>query len=269
MAETSVLFSEKNLTLCATDPTGVDHHNVVHSSRLLGLFPLATTRVTVYAGGTVEQPGVERVTLGVVSLVAAVTLATGLAVQISDQVINEAFKPEEYFSYFTIQTMLANLAALIATGLYRLQSSLDTVALNIVRQALFAYAVVTGLVYDVLLRGLPTEPGEYVSDIGFPNEILHVIIPAYIVVDWLITPHNSRLPWRSLGIGLIYPVAWVSFSLVRGDLTGWYPYDFLDPREPAGWAGVITHIVAIALMLTALLGLAMWINRLYCRLRGL
>ena len=93
-----------------------------------------------------EQPGVERVTLGVVSLVAAVTLATGLAVQISDQVINDAFKPEEYFSYFTIQTMLANLAALIATGLYRLQSSLDTVALNIVRQALFAYAVVTGLV---------------------------------------------------------------------------------------------------------------------------
>ena len=46
---------------------------------------------------------------------------------------------------------------------------------------------------------------------------------------------------------LVYPLAWVSFSLVRGALTGWWPYPFLNPTNPAGWAGVVEYIVGIAL----------------------
>jgi hypothetical protein len=45
---------------------------------------------------------------------------------------------------------------------------------------------------------------------------------------------------------LIYPLAWVAFSLVRGVLTGWWPYPFLDPTGPAGWLGVVEYIVGIA-----------------------
>lgn len=215
------------------------------------------------------QLGMARITSALLPLVAAATLGTGLSVQISDQVVNGAFIPGEYFSYFTIQTMLANLVALTAAGLFRLRSGTDTVLLTTVRKTLFAYAVVTGLVYNLLLRGLPDEPGEFVSDIRFPNEILHVVIPVYLVLDWILTPHHTRVPWSGLWIGLVYPIVWVSFSLSRGAITGWYPYDFLDPRGPAGWTGVITHVAGIAALLLVLLALAAWINRIYCRLRGI
>lgn len=207
-----------------------------------------------------------RSTLGVISLLGAISLATALATQISDQVVNGAFVPEEYFSYFTIQTSLANLVGLTAAGLYRLQSAADSLLLGAVMKALVAYAIVTGVVYNLLLRGLPTEPGEFVSEITFPNEILHVVIPVYLALDWLLTPHRVRLPAWSLLTGLVYPIVWVVFTLIRGDQTGWYPYDFLDPRLEAGWSGVITHIVGIALFILALLSLALVINRIYVRL---
>ena len=204
-----------------------------------------------------------RKTLGVASLLAAITLVTGLSVQISDQVINQAFIPEEYFSYFTIQTSMANVVALTIAGLHQLQSASDHLGVVLVKKFLFSYAIVTAVVYNLLLRGLPTEPGEYVSDITFPNEILHVVIPAYIALDWLLTPHRRKIPVWSLFAGLGYPLGWLGFTLLRGDVTGWYPYDFLDPRGPAGWSGVWTHIGAIALFIFALLGLALIINRLY------
>ena len=216
-----------------------------------------------------KPPSLLRRSLGAFALIAAMTLAVSLATQISDQIRNDAFLPEEYFSYFTIQTSFANLAALIAVGLFNLQSAIESAALLAIRHALMAYAVVTGSVYNLLLRDLPTAPGEFVSDIAFPNEVLHVVIPLYLVTDWVLSPHGARLPLRAIGLGLIYPIVWVGFTLIRGDLTGWYPYGFLDPTGPAGWSGVWTHIAGIALLIAALLALGLWINRLYCRIRGI
>lgn len=212
------------------------------------------------------RPGPSRVTHGLLSLIAAAVLAVALGTQIFDQIANEAFVPEEYFSYFTIQTSMANLVALTVSGAYQLRHAFDTVFLAAVRQALFAYAIVTGSVYNLLLRGLPSEPGEFVSDITFPNEVLHVVMPIYITVEWLTHPHRPRLPgWSVLG-GLAYPIGWVTGTLVRGDLTGWYPYDFLDPRQPAGWTGVWIHVAGIALVMGVLLAVALVINRIYARM---
>ena len=214
-----------------------------------------------------EQPGVRRITLGVVSLVAAAALAAGLATQISDQIIHGAFVPAEYFSYFTIQTSLANLVALIASGLFALQSARDTTTLALVRQSLFAYAIVTGLVYNLLLRGLPEEPGAFVSEFTFPNEIMHVVMPIYFAVEWLINPYRPKLPNWSILVGVVYPVLWAIGALVRGHFAGWYPYDFLDPSGPTGWVGVWLHIGAIAALIIALMSVALTSNRLWARLQ--
>ena len=213
-----------------------------------------------------DRPGSSRVTIGVLSLVAAIALIAALTTQITDQVLNGAFVPQEYFSYFTTQTSLANLVALVASGIYHFQSSIDTVKLAMVRHALFAYAIITGTVYNLLLRGLPTEPGEFVSQFTFPNEVLHVVMPIFLALEWLGNPHRPRLPWWSTLVGLIYPITWAIGAVVRGHYTGWYPYDFLDPNGPAGWSGVWLHIGGIAVAIIVLLTVALGINRLYCRI---
>ena len=215
-----------------------------------------------------KPPSLLRRSLGVIALLAAMALAVSLATQISDQLRNDDFVPEEYFSYFTIQTSVANLAALIAVGVFNLRSAIESVTLLAIRHSLMAYAVVTGSVYNLLLRG-PADLQDVLAEITSPNEIFHVVIPIYLVADWVFSPHGARLPLRVIGLGLIYPMTWVVFTVLRGQLTGWYPYEFLDPGEPDGWVGVWTHVAGIALLITALLALGLWINRLYCRIRGI
>lgn len=214
------------------------------------------------------KSGLLRQSLGIFALVAAATLAVALFTQIFDQIHHQAFVPEEYFSYFSIQTSIANMVVLTITGLHQLQSHTDSPALVGLRHSLVAYAVVTGSVYNLLLRDLPAEPGAFVSTVPFPNEVLHVVIPVYLVVDWILSPHGAALPWRSMAIGLVYPLAWLGGTLVRGDLTGWYPYAFLNPTSAAGWSGVGAHVVGIALLITALLAAGFMLNRLYCLLRN-
>lgn len=214
------------------------------------------------------RPGLLRQSLGVLALVAAATLAVALFTQISDQIHHQAFVPEEYFSYFSIQTSIANMVVLTITGLHQLQSHVDSRALVGVRHSLVAYAIVTGSVYNLLLRDLPPKPGGFVSDIAFPNEVIHVVIPAYLVLDWILSPHGAALPWRSMAWGLVYPIGWLGGTLVRGDLAGWYPYAFLNPSNPAGWSGVGAHVLGIALFISALLAAGLMLNRLYCRLRS-
>ena len=66
------------------------------------------------------------------------------------------------------------------------------------------------------------------------------------------TPH--RRPGR--GAGIAWPIAWLAGTLVVGALRGWYPYPFLDHREPEGVAGVVVTSVGITLFFLLLFWLA-------------
>ncbi len=45
---------------------------------------------------------------------------------------------------------------------------------------------------------------------------------------------------------MVYPLAFLVYSWIRGALTGWYPYDFLNPTLPGGW-GVVLVTAAVVL----------------------
>lgn len=201
---------------------------------------------------------------GALDLAAAALVVAALAVMIGDQVRNDAFMPEEYFSYFTIQSSLINIAVLGFGGVALLRVGSVSTRYTIVRAGVVAYGVVTGVVYNALLRGIDPEPGVFVSDITWPNEVVHVVLPLYLAVEWVLHRGRSRLPTSVIGFGLIYPLAWVIFSLVRGATDGWYPYDFLDP-DTAGWGGTAAYVVGIAVFITLLVTGEMAINRRQAR----
>ena len=196
--------------------------------------------------------------VGALRLLAGIGLLVTIVIQITDRVVNRAFDPWEYFSYFTIETSLMNIVVFVTGGVLALRLPRDTAVFTTVRMATLTYAIITAGVYNLLLRGVHHDGFQ---GLGWPNEVIHVWIPILIVLDWLISPGRPALSWRALRIVMIYPVAWLAYSLLRGAVSnGIYPYPFLDPAT-AGWGSVIIYIVVLSGVLVGLASLAVLYSR--------
>lgn len=210
-------------------------------------------------------PSPVRRAVGIARILAALAVFAAILTQITDQLVNDAFVPGEYFSYFTIETSLMNVVVLAVGGVLALRSGIDTELFTAVRVAIVAYAAVTGSVYAVLLRGIPQEG---FIGIQWPNEVIHVWIPILIGLDWILAPGRRPVPWRRLWLVVTYPLAWVAFTLARGILTGWFPYPFLEPGAPGGWGSVAAYVLGIAAFIVGVAALAIAISRIRSRRAG-
>lgn len=200
---------------------------------------------------------------GVISIAAGLTILAALITQISDQISVGRFEPTQYFAFFTIQTAMINIVVLIVGGWIDLRRVWDTPLYSAMRASIFSYAIVTGVVYNVLLRDVPNSDG-YVGPV-WPNEALHVWIPIYIAVDWMLAPGRARIGWSTTWLAVSYPLAWVFVTLTRGAIDGWYPYPFLEPFGPNGVVGVVVYVVGIAALIIGLAAVAVVINHLQTR----
>ena len=202
---------------------------------------------------------VNRRITGALRMLAGLGLAVTIGIQIGDRVANDAFDPWEYFSYFTIETSLFNIVVLLTGGAMALRLPRDTVLFTGIRMATLSYAIITAGVYNLLLRGLP--PHGY-PGLDWPNEVVHVWVPVFLVLDWLLAPGRPSLSWRWLWIVPVYPVAWAVFTFIRAAASGGvvYPYPFLDPAT-AGWGSVFGYIVGLTAVLVGLGALAVLYGR--------
>lgn len=74
--------------------------------------------------------------------------------------------------------------------------------------------------------------------------ILHTIVPVVALAGWLLFGPRGFLTNRTIALSTIFPIAWLVFVFVRGAMTGWYPYDFLDAGEH-GYTQAIMYVGAI------------------------
>lgn len=195
--------------------------------------------------------------VGALRLLVGLGLLATIVIQVTDRVVNSAFDPAEYFSYFTIESSLMNIVVLLVGASLAFRFSRDTVLYTTVRMSVLTYAVVTAGVYNLLLRGVP-----YNGFVGltWPNEIIHVWVPLFLLLDWLLSPGRPALPWKSLRVVLIYPVAWIIYTLIRGAFTDYYPYPFLNPVN-GGWGSVAAYIVGLSAFLVGIGALAVTYSR--------
>jgi len=205
-----------------------------------------------------------RVVVGALRIAAGAAVLVAIVTQIVSRVAGGVFDPAEYFSFFTIQSGLINIVILAVGGVMALRLPHDTVVYTTVRASVVAYAVVTGIVYNLLLRGAPER--ELVGP-QWPTEILHVVAPIVIVLDWLLSPGRPALPWSALRVALVYPVAWLAYTLLRGVATGLYPYPFIDPATN-GWGSVIAYIAGLTAFIFALVALVIAYGRRFGRPAG-
>lgn len=166
-----------------------------------------------------------------------------------------------FFSFFTIQSnVLAAIVLAIAAVWALRQKEAATPEPRWLATALACvstYMIVTGIVYNLLLRNVNLPQG---VTLPWSNEVLHVVVPLFLLADVLFAPRRRALPWSTVLIAAIYPIAWVAYTLIRSELiiapaTGepwWFPYPFLN-WHVIGFGAVSLYIIGIAI---AIIGVA-------------
>lgn len=174
----------------------------------------------------------------------------------------------DFFSFFTILSNVGAAVALTIGAFLILRGHrIDPAWFATLLAAVSTYMLITGIVYNALLRGLPLPQG---STVPWSNEILHVWAPLFLLLDVFLGPLRRRLPWRALWAIIAFPLVWVTYTLIRGPLvtdfrTGnpwWYPYPFLNPNvQPWGYAGVALYVVGIAAGILLIAAGVIWVGR--------
>ena len=153
---------------------------------------------------------------------------------------DSAFQKANFFSFFTIQSNVLGVAALFALVLVprARRSSLFDGA----RTAAVLYMAITGVVFALLLSGLQEELQTTIPWVDF---VVHKLMPIVLVADWLLDPPRHRLPRWTVLAWLSYPLAWLGYTLARGEAVSWYPYPFVDVTR-LGYDGVLSRSVVLA-----------------------
>ncbi|MFF4259567.1 Pr6Pr family membrane protein [Streptomyces sp. NPDC001663] len=168
--------------------------------------------------------------------------------------------PVRVLSYFAIQSNL--LLALVFTIEARRAWAARRPLPSALTGATLLYITITGLVYHVFLAGTSTPfsmTGATAAPTGWQwisNQILHTAVPFAALLNWLVLTAPGRLHLRQAATWLLYPLAYLTFSLVRGELIlpgtpGRYLYPFLDV-DLHGYKHVLGNALLLGLAFYAL-----------------
>lgn len=194
--------------------------------------------------------------LGAARLVLAALALAAVVVQFVNGTGRPGFEPANFLSFFTIQSNVLAAVVLCVAGVAALRGH-PSGRLTAWRGAATLYMAATGIVYVALLRGLEES---LQTPLPWVNAVLHYVMPAGLVADWLIDRPRERIEFRRALPWLAFPLAYAAYSLIRGEVTGWYPYPFLD-AEANGYATVLIACVGVAAAILAVAWCVAWRTR--------
>ena len=155
----------------------------------------------------------------------------------------------DYFTYFTIWSNI--VVAMIAIMLFQ-RPGRDSFAFRVLRLDSILMITVTGIIYNVVLAASAQLQGlEVVS-----NLFDHILTPIVTIVVWLLIGPRGWISWRVIGAGLILPIIWLVFALIRGAFIGAYPYGFLDVAT-FGYGTVAINVLGV-IAFAVVLCLILW-----------
>ena len=159
-----------------------------------------------------------------------------------------------FLSYFTILSNILVALVTTAVALGGRGRFARWLASPRVLGAAALYIAVTGLIYAMLLADLwqPAGP-QWWADV-----VLHDAVPVLYVLWWLLFAPRPGLTTHDVPRWLVFPAAYLLWSLLRGSWTLTYPYPFIDPIAlgwPRMWlnaAVVAVGFVVLGLLLVAI-----------------
>jgi hypothetical protein len=164
-------------------------------------------------------------------------------------------------SYFTIQS---NLLVLVVALSLIANPSRDGRVWRVLRLDMLLGMTITGAVFPTILARVVHHTGAAVwANFGF-----HYFAPWWTLLGWLLFGPRPRISWSTVVLAFVWPILWLGCTLIRGAMTGWYPYPFLDVSK-LGYANVSVNIalVLLAAVLVAVTfkALDLWLPRLHAK----
>lgn len=165
-----------------------------------------------------------------------------------------------FFSYFTVLTNI--LVAITSTAIAFLPGTKlgGFFSRASVQAAVASYITIVGIVYSLFLRGVWDPQGWQAA----ADHLLHDVIPLGFVIYWFVFAPKAGVAWIDPIKWLIYPAAYIAYSLIRGAIVSWYPYWFVDVRQ-LGYSAALTNaafvFVAFAVFGFIYLALAKLLSR--------
>lgn len=158
-------------------------------------------------------------------------------------------------NYYTIQS---NIIVIIILSLSVFGKGRNQV--HVWLGAATIWILMTGLIYHFFLFGLHAPQGINLM----ASILLHYVVPIGMCIYYLFIAKKpeKRISWplRIASWG-IYPLIYASVSLLRGQLTGFYPYWFLNPEKAypdgIGSYGYLLLFVVISYLIFIIIGLLM------------
>ncbi len=158
------------------------------------------------------------------------------------------------FSYFTIQS---NLLVGVAAVTLAVNPARDGRVWRVMRLDGLVGISVTGVVYTTVLRSGISLHGWAVAT----DAVFHYVVPLMAVVGWLAFGPRPRVDRRTVAWSLAWPVAWLGYTLLHGDVSGWYPYPFIDVLVH-GYTVVALNSLLVTVVL-AVTAAAFWLGDAY------
>ncbi|GAB2863132.1 Pr6Pr family membrane protein [Streptomyces deserti] len=200
------------------------------------------------------MPPVRRPLTAVFRLLTALAAAAGVTVELLLD------SPARVLSHFTVQSAI--LLALVLTLSARRAWTARRPLPGALTGAALLYVVIAALVHHLLLAhpaspfALPAEAAPTGWAATLADHTLHTVVPLAAVLDWLLLTAPGRLHLRQAACWPLYPLAYLGFSLARGELLlpgtqARYLYPFLDVDQH-GYESVLGNALLLGLSIYAL-----------------
>lgn len=165
------------------------------------------------------------------------------------------------FVFFTIQS---NIIVGVTSLMLAARWARPTKLFRTLRLTGVIAIALTFVVFHAVLRELQDLTGQA----AFADLLLHTVSPVLCVVGWLVFGPRAQTTRNVVVMTLTYLLAWGTFTLVRGEVVGFYPYPFMDPTEH-GYVRVAINLVLIGVVFVAFAAgahvLDLWLSRRHDR----
>jgi hypothetical protein len=201
-----------------------------------------------------------KILLAIIALVGWYALSLQFYLMVQNSEVNGMTVTRSVTNFFSYFTILSNLLVALSTTV-RLMAPAGTAGrfFSHIRtySAICLYITIVGLVYSIALRRIWNPQGQQL----IADRLLHDVIPLLFLLTWIIFTPRKQLVWKNILSWLAFPAAYLVFTLIRGNITGWYPYPFIHAGE-LGYAKVALNAAMVLIAFIIVGTMLISINRM-------